>query len=524
MGTVYRAWDPQHGRDVALKLPRADHAARGDLAERFVREGQHAAGIRHPHICPVYEAGVLDGRHFIAMAFIEGRTLADRLKDGPLPPRRAAEIARTLARALDCIHRAGLIHRDVSAGNVILDHPGDPILMDFGLARPADAALDPRQEWTCSGTPAYMPPELLEEDRPATDLRGDLYSLGILLYHMLTAHLPFDGPPPPPGDHAAWARIVRPSEIVAAVDPRLDALCLRAMLPRAAARYQSATEFAEALDEYLVASRRGAGSRLRLVAAWLLAAAALVAAAYLANMFLLERLFRARNDLVTEVSALEQRKDAANRALADMSLRSTISLDWKVKHQDILTGITGSPHDDPDEAEVVLTRRRWLAFLQQQPPSLIAVDAAARLALLPWPPPEKPDGDTTYWNWKPASDAASSPRRIDRHITLSPDRRLVIRGRVGPGEKHDLVRVSTSNPPFHAQLVCLTRGFRIELKDEWPGAGNSQGTDDAGFGFYCSDDSNQPYVGPHVIRVLKAEGMPADAEIDYLLHIWQPEK
>ena len=132
-GTVYRASDPSLDREVALKVPQAGLLDSPRAVERFLREARAAARLRHPHIVPLYETGLDDGRHYIASAFIEGTTLADVIEPGGMTPARAARIVLQLAEALHYAHSEKIVHRDVKPSNVMLDPRGDVHLMDFGL-------------------------------------------------------------------------------------------------------------------------------------------------------------------------------------------------------------------------------------------------------------------------------------------------------------------------------------------------------------------------------------------------------
>ena len=133
-GTVYRAYDPVLDREVALKVPQAGTLDSPGAVERFLREAKAAAQLRHPHIVPVYDAGQDGTFHYIASAFIEGRTLAEAIEDGGLDFRQAAQVVRELAEALAYAHGLGIVHRDVKPANVMLDGEGQAHLMDFGLA------------------------------------------------------------------------------------------------------------------------------------------------------------------------------------------------------------------------------------------------------------------------------------------------------------------------------------------------------------------------------------------------------
>ncbi len=158
MGTVYRAFDTHLQREVALKFPHFAAVTEPATLERFVREARTAAGLRQRHICPVYDAGEIDGQLSIAMAFIEGAPLDRGIADGRPAPREGAELICKLADALEAIHEAGVIHRDIKPGNVLIDRQGEPVLTDFGLARPVEGAERLTSSGSLLGIPAYMPP------------------------------------------------------------------------------------------------------------------------------------------------------------------------------------------------------------------------------------------------------------------------------------------------------------------------------------------------------------------------------
>jgi class 3 adenylate cyclase/tetratricopeptide (TPR) repeat protein/predicted Ser/Thr protein kinase len=250
MGTVYLAHDTEIDRPVALKVPHADVARDPQALERFYREARAAGRLHHPHICPVYDVGAVDGVHFLTMAYIEGETLAALAPALASQPRRVAELVRTIALALDEAHARGVVHRDLKPSNVMVDRRGAPVVMDFGLARRAEA--DARTgEGVVLGTPAYMAPEQALGDNAAVGPASDVYSLGVILYELLAGRTPFvgtatavlveivHGAPKPPSAHRGG------------VDPRLEGVCLRAMAKRPADRFPGMAAFATALDAYL---------------------------------------------------------------------------------------------------------------------------------------------------------------------------------------------------------------------------------------------------------------------------------
>lgn len=198
MGEVWLAHDNQLNRHVALKLLSATSSADLEGARRLQREAKSLAALDHPFICKTYETGELDGRPFIAMEYVEGSTVKQRLEAGPLPLREALHVVVEIAEALDYAHRRGIIHCDLKPSNVILTPEGHAKLLDFGVARRVPLVAADGADATCSmtlsgrglcGTLAYMAPELLE-GRPA-DAQSDLYSLGLVLYEMLTGTHPY---------------------------------------------------------------------------------------------------------------------------------------------------------------------------------------------------------------------------------------------------------------------------------------------------------------------------------------------
>ncbi len=166
MGAVYFAWDTQLERVVALKVPRLTGAEDSDVVYRLLREAKAAASLDHPHICRVYDVGNEAGTAFIAMQFIEGRPLSDYIAPGHFQNERlSVDLVRKLASALVEAHAKGIIHRDLKPANILVNERGEPILMDFGLARRADSVGDGRatQAGMLIGSPAYMSPETVKK-------------------------------------------------------------------------------------------------------------------------------------------------------------------------------------------------------------------------------------------------------------------------------------------------------------------------------------------------------------------------
>ena len=251
MGMVYRARQRNLGREVAIKLLSAGQRASDELVESLRREAQNAALLQHPNIVVVHEMGEHGGLIYFAMQLVRGRSLAQWLAaDGFLPPRRAAELLRIVAEAVDYAHRLGVLHLDLKPGNILIDEQGLPLIADFGLARRLEQALDMANE-RVSGTPSYMAPEQAQVSGRTLSPATDVWALGAVLYELLTGQPPFDA-----GDPSATVRLLlqgkvrRPSR-VRPVPADLEAVCLHCLAKDPTQRYASARELADDLGRYL---------------------------------------------------------------------------------------------------------------------------------------------------------------------------------------------------------------------------------------------------------------------------------
>lgn len=246
-GDVYEAVDTRISRKVALKILRVSDSK---LLERFVQEPQFAARVKHNNICPIYDAGKIGGMHYIAMELVDGESIQQRIeRDGPFDAKGAAKIVLEMAGALSHVHTAGIVHRDVKSGNIMLDANDRPVLMDFGLARTAAETEGFTTTQSFAGTLAFMSPE--QAGGYAPDSRSDIYSLGAVLYHMLTGEVPFGLLPAEFYKHIGKSPPPSPRRMRRDLAPDLDTICRRAMAIRPEDRYATGDEMADALQRYL---------------------------------------------------------------------------------------------------------------------------------------------------------------------------------------------------------------------------------------------------------------------------------
>ena len=262
MATVYRGYQTSLNRSVAVKVLSGELARNVDFRERFQREAHAVAQLAHPNILPVYDFGEdqASGAVYLVTQFVDGGTLATRMKN-PLHPNEAARIAAQVARALDCAHARGIVHRDVKPGNVLMGRDDRPLLADFGIAKiMAETRLT--QTGASVGTPQYMSPEQAQGS-PA-DHRSDIYALGVMLYEMLAGVLPFQAdtpvgllhqhvhePPPPLRERAPQ------------VSRQLEKIVMRALAKDPTERFATAGEMADALEDEIAGRRKlfGIGRR-----------------------------------------------------------------------------------------------------------------------------------------------------------------------------------------------------------------------------------------------------------------------
>jgi len=264
MGAVYRATHVMLGKTIAIKLIRSAIVASPEIVRRFQREARAATALNHPNIVSVYDLGQTpDGTLYIAMEYIDGPSLKTLIQAGrAIPPMRTIAILRQVASALATAHRHNIIHRDLKPHNIMLatgiDGSEQAKLVDFGIAKTFDESTQLTSMGSALGTPYYMSPEQIEGS--TVDARSDLYALGIILYEMLVGEVPFaDQSTPAVLVRQLKERPARPSLKNPAVPPSLEAIALRCLEKDPAQRFQSADEFAAALNDATAAMNEVAG-------------------------------------------------------------------------------------------------------------------------------------------------------------------------------------------------------------------------------------------------------------------------
>jgi serine/threonine protein kinase len=252
MGVVYKARQAGLDRLVALKVILAGAHASPQEVSRFRREAETVARLQHPNIVQIYEIGEQEGSPFLALEFVEGGSLADRLDGTPLPPRRVGELVLVLAQAVQHAHARGILHRDLKPANVLLTQDGTPKLTDFGLAKRLDVERGETGTGDILGTPCYMPPEQATGQIHDLGPAADVYALGAILYELLTGRPPFKGATVLETlDQVRTHEPVPPTALQPGLPRDLETICLKCLQKEPRHRYPSAAALADDLQRFL---------------------------------------------------------------------------------------------------------------------------------------------------------------------------------------------------------------------------------------------------------------------------------
>ncbi len=252
MGVVYRAWDPQMQRPVAVKLLGAADRDDAEMIDRFLREAQTAGSLRHPGIVAIYETGTHEEAPYAAMELVDGQPLDEAVREGAWSLRDRVSLFRDLARAVAHAHAHRVIHRDLKPANVLVTPDRRPCVLDFGLARRMDAGRNLTATGQMMGTPGYMPPEQIEGDPARIGPHCDVFALGAMFYELLTGRAPIQG-------QTQMELITRtlagrwppPRRIEPGLPPDLETLCLKSLEPEIERRYPNAAALADDVDRWL---------------------------------------------------------------------------------------------------------------------------------------------------------------------------------------------------------------------------------------------------------------------------------
>ena len=252
MGVVFKARQKGLERTVAIKMILASHLASAEHVRRFQVEAKAAASLRHPHIVHIHEVGQLHGQHYFAMEYIEGVSLATRIAKEPMEVESAARIVAKVARAVSHLHQQGIVHRDLKPSNILLDAEGEPYVTDFGLAKVFASGAEATTTGVIAGTPSYMAPEQAIGHSGDVGPTSDVYSLGAILYELLTGRPAFRADTPLDTLLQVLAREpTRPRRLNRRIPRALELICLKCLEKSPRNRYPSAEALANDLDHFL---------------------------------------------------------------------------------------------------------------------------------------------------------------------------------------------------------------------------------------------------------------------------------
>jgi serine/threonine-protein kinase len=251
MGVVYRARQISLNRPVAIKLILGGHLANGADMKRFRAEAETAAQLHHPNIVAIHEVGEHEGQPFFSMELVEGRNLGQLVRDEPLPSGKAAVYLKTIAEAVQYAHSRGVLHRDLKPSNILIDENDQPRITDFGLAKRLEGDASLTITGQVLGSPSFIPPEQAAGQKDAIGPASDVYSLGAILYHLLTGRPPFVAETLPQTLRmVSEQEPVSPHLLNASVSRDLETICLKCLEKEPSRRYSTAQALVEDLNRF----------------------------------------------------------------------------------------------------------------------------------------------------------------------------------------------------------------------------------------------------------------------------------
>ncbi len=407
LGVVFLARDPELGRQVAVKIPRADLFAGSEIERRFLREAEAAARLSHPHLVALHEVGRDGALVYLVTEYCPGETLAQwlRLHPGGAPPRQAAVLLRGLAEAVHYAHSRGVLHRDIKPSNVLLTaavpaaktvdkpSPGQPSrratvgeelcpkLTDFGMARLLESAGDQTRTGAVLGTPAYMAPEQADGRGREVDIRADVYGLGAVLYELLTGRPPFSGA----SDidtlrQLLWAEPAAPRAMNAAVPRDLEAICLKCLARSVDARYATARELVDDLEQFLAGKPTAARPLTAAVQLWKWvrrrpAAATLLTVIAASTMALFGTVLSYNARLSAEVARAQREADTSRRLLYSADVRVAYET---LEANNVVQALQILDRHVPQPGEEDLREFAWYYLHDQCDPSVLTLTGHER--------------------------------------------------------------------------------------------------------------------------------------------------
>ncbi len=319
MGIVFKARQRKLNRIVAIKMILAGQFADKTDVDRFYSEAEAAAALTHPNIVAIHEIGEVQGQHFFSMDYIEGHSLTEMVRENPLTPRRAAEFTRTIAETMQFAHDRGIVHRDLKPSNVLVDRQQRPLITDFGLAKQVSNQSQITVSGAIVGTPSYMPPEQAEGKGDLIGPRSDIYSLGAILYELVTGRPPFKAASPFETirqviqDEPLSPRLVNPG-----VPKDLETICLKCLQKEPGKRYDTSQDLADELGRFLRGEPINARPISRIARLWRLCKRnpATSAAIALAVLLLVTTAVVSTTLSITTSRALAQSEQSLREAIA----------------------------------------------------------------------------------------------------------------------------------------------------------------------------------------------------------------